>query len=45
MAAEPGPGRDMTPWVPLVIEKWPLFALSALSGVMTVVAQRQGGRW
>jgi len=30
-------------WVPLLVEKWPLFAMSALSAVMTVVSQRQAG--
>jgi protein O-mannosyl-transferase len=30
-------------WIPLVVEKWPLFLLAAASGVMTVIAQRQGG--
>lgn len=30
-------------WAPLIVEKWPLFALAALSSVITIVAQRQGG--
>ena len=30
-------------WIPLVVEKWPLFLLAAASSVVTVVAQRQGG--
>jgi protein O-mannosyl-transferase len=30
-------------WIPLVVEKWPLFLLAAASSVITVVAQRQGG--
>jgi protein O-mannosyl-transferase len=30
-------------WIPLVVEKWPLFLLAAASSVMTVIAQRQGG--
>ena len=40
-----GQGRsfNLRPWLPMVVEKWPLFAMSVLSGVMTVVAQRQGG--
>ena len=34
---------SLRPWLPLLVEKWPLFVMSALSGVVTVVAQRQGG--
>ena len=30
-------------WIPLVVEKWPLFLLAAASSVVTVIAQRQGG--
>jgi hypothetical protein len=30
-------------WVPLLVEKWPLFAMSVFSSVMTVIAQRQAG--
>ena len=40
-----GQGRSLSlrRWLPLVVEKWPLFLMSVLSGVLTVVAQRQGG--
>jgi tetratricopeptide (TPR) repeat protein len=34
---------SLRPWLPLVVEKWPLFVMSVLSGVLTVVAQSQGG--
>jgi tetratricopeptide (TPR) repeat protein len=34
---------SLRPWLPLVVEKWPLFLMSVLSGVLTVVAQRLGG--
>ena len=30
-------------WLPLLVEKWPLFVLSALSSAVTVAAQRHGG--
>jgi protein O-mannosyl-transferase len=30
-------------WIPLLVEKWPLFLLAAASSLITVVAQRQGG--
>jgi protein O-mannosyl-transferase len=41
-----GRGAAASHWrrfVPLVVEKWPLFVLSGLSAVMTVIAQRRGG--
>jgi len=37
------PLRRKEPWRHLVLEKAPLFALSIATGVMTLVAQRQGG--
>ncbi len=43
MAAGQARAFNIKPWLPLVIEKWPLFVMSVLSGVLTVVAQRQGG--
>ena len=36
---------NLRPWLPLLVEKWPLFVMSVLSGVMTIIAQRQGERW
>jgi protein O-mannosyl-transferase len=30
-------------WIPLVVEKWPLFLLAAASSAITVAAQRRGG--
>ena len=37
------PLRRQGSWVELVVEKLPLFALSAISAVLTVIAQRAGG--
>jgi protein O-mannosyl-transferase len=36
-------GEDKTPWSRLVLEKLPLFALSAVSAVVTMHAQQTGG--
>jgi Flp pilus assembly protein TadD len=37
------PGENKTPWSRLVLEKLPLFALSAASAVITMHAQQTGG--
>ena len=36
-------GENKTPWSRLVLEKFPLFALSAASAVITMLAQQTGG--
>src|SRR5882724_1845071 len=42
-ASDPPPGFPLRPFLGLVVEKVPLFLLSAASSYITIVAQREGG--